>query len=520
MSGSEAKPTFRFGPFVLDLNRSSLNGAGKEVTLRPKPQALLAYLAANQGRVISKGELLDAVWPDVFVTEDSLTQTIREVRKALGPEHEGIVRTISKRGYLLAAEPESAQSFRPLPIIAVLRFRNATEHDEWSGSLDMLAEGLIAGLGRFRATAVLARHSSFTLTSGESGILDSARERLGADFVVEGTARSYDEEVRLSVSLVETRTATVRWGDDFNIPTKAGKLLARDLEEKIIARLAARLDDARADQAVSKRPTDLLADELMVQGLSFLRRNNPSEYAKAGELLQAAVARDPGNGLATAHLAFSLVMQRGFGRAAVSDLTPALELAARAVTLAPEQPTAHRVLSFVQMYRREFSAAEYHMRKSLDLNPYDADSLDQMGYLLTLRGRPQEALTCIDRAIVLNPIHPNWYEHDRSFALYLLGEYRAAADAIELSPLPPAWMRTWLAACYAQMGDIAAAKRHADLITQTDPHFSAINFARKNGAAFEHASDHRHFAEGVMLALGLPPETWSDARPNAPTSAG
>jgi DNA-binding winged helix-turn-helix (wHTH) protein len=513
MAGTDEKATYRFGPFVLDLNRSSLMGGGVEVTLRPKPQALLTYLAANRGRVISKDELLSAVWPDVFVTEDSLTQTVREIRKALGPEHEHLIRTISKRGYLLEAEEESLPSFQPLPTVAVLRFRAPIDHDAWSSHLEMLAEDLIAGLGRFQTMAVLARHSSFTLTSGDPGVLEAARGRLGADFVIEGTVRMNADQARLTVSLIETRTTTVRWSDHFDIPTMAGQLLARDLQERIIARLAARLDDARAAQIVAKRPTDLMADELMMQGLSIMRRNDPAEYAKAGELLQAAVTRDPSNGLAIAHLAFSTVMQCGFGRAPIPDLTPALELAARAVTLSPDQPTAHRVLSFVQMYRREFAAAEFHMRKSLELNPYDAESLDQMGYLLTLRGRPQEALTWIDRAIALNPIHPSWYEHDRSFALYLLGEYRQAADAIELSPIPPAWMRAWLAACYAQMGDLSTARLHADRITETDPHFSAVDFARKNGAAFEHASDHRHFAEGILLSLGLPPETWSDTGP-------
>lgn len=513
MSGPDDKPTYRFGPFVLDLNRSSLSGEGREVTLRPKPQALLAYLAANRGRVVSKDELLSAVWPDVFVTEDSLTQTVREIRKALGSEHEHLIRTISKRGYLLEAEEESLPSFRPLPTVAVLRIRAPADQDTWLLHLDMLAEDLIAGLGRFQTVAVLARNSSLTLTSGDPGVLEAALGRLGADFVIEGTVRLHEDRTRLTVSLIETRSATVKWSDHFDVTAKSGQFLARELQESIIARLAARLDDARAAQTVNKRPTDLVADELMMQGLSIMRRNNPSEYDKAGELLQAAVARDPSNGLAVAHLAFSTVMQRGFGRAAILDLTPALELAARAVTLAPDQPTTHRVLSFVQMYRREFAAAEFHMRKSLELNPYDAESLDQMGYLLTLRGRPQEALTWIDRAIALNPIHPSWYEHDRSFALYLLGEYRKAADMIELSPIPPAWMRAWLAACYARMGDVRAAKTHADRITETDPHFSAVNFARRNGAAFEHASDHRHFAEGVLMALGFPPETWSDTGP-------
>jgi DNA-binding winged helix-turn-helix (wHTH) protein/tetratricopeptide (TPR) repeat protein len=513
MIGSDAKASYRFGPFVLDLNRSSLTGGGTDVTLRPKPQALLAYLAANQGRVLSKDELLSAVWPDVFVTEDSLTQTVREIRKAFGPEHEHLIRTISKRGYLLEAEQESQPSFRALPTVAVLRFRAPIDHDAWSFHLDILAEDLIAGLGRFRTMAVLARQSSFTLVSGEPGVLEAAGGNLGADYAIEGTVRLHDDLARLTVSLIETRTATVSWSDHFDVPTKSGQLLARDLQERIIARLAARLDDARAAQTVRKRPNDVVADDLMMQGLAILRRNDPAEYAQAGELLRAAVARDPGNGLASAHLAFCTVMQRGFGWAKITDLTPALELAARAVTLSPEQPAVHRVLSFVQMYRREFEAAEFHMRKSLELNPFDADSLDQMGYLLTLRGRPQEALAWIERAIVLNPIHPSWYEEDRTFALYLLGEYRAAADAIERSPFPRAWMLAWLAACYAQLGDLAAARRHVDRVTETDPQFSAVDFARKNGAAFEHASDHRHFAEGILLALGLPPESWSDSGP-------
>jgi DNA-binding winged helix-turn-helix (wHTH) protein len=520
MSGTDTRTTFRFGSFTLDLSRSLLTGLGKDVTLRPKPQALLAYLAANQGRVISKDELLSAVWPDVFVTEDSLTQTIREVRKALGPGNEDLIRTISKRGYLLEAEPETTPSFSPLPTVAVLRFRSFGAEDVWAPALDALAEDLIGGLGRFRSMAVLARHSSLTLISGDPGVLDAARDRLGADFVIEGTARALDGEARLSVSLIDTRTKVIRWSDSFPVSLDVGKPLTRDLEEKIVARLAARLDDARAAQTVAKRTGDLVADELMMQGLSILRRNVPTEYAKAEELLRAAVARDPGNGLAIAHLAFCTVMQRGFGWAKLADLTPALELAARAVTLSPEQPTAHRVLSFVQMYRREFAAAEFHMRKSLELNPYDADNLEQLGYLLTLRGRPQEALAWIDRAIVLNPIHPSWYEEDRSFALYLLGEYRAAADAIERVPIPPAWMRAWLAACYAQMGDLAAARRHVDLVAETDPQFSAVDFARKNGAAFEHPSDHRHFAEGILMALGLPPETWSDERIVTPPSGG
>ncbi len=149
---------------------------------------------------------------------------------------------------------------------------------------------------------------------------------------------------------------------------------------------------------------------------------------------------------------------------------------------------------------------EYHMRRAIDLNPYDAESLEQMGYLLTLRGKPIEAMQWMDRAVKLNPIHPQWYEHDRSFALYLLGEYAKAAEMIELTPPLPPWMLTWLAACYAQMGNLDMARHHIGQIAEVDPQFSSLDFASGNGVAFEHASDNEHFAEGVFLALGVPME--------------
>jgi len=76
------------------------------------------------GRVVPKPELMDVVWPDVTVTEDSLSQCIREIRKTLGDEGQDIVRTISRRGYMLAAANEDDAAFASQPVVAVLRFRN------------------------------------------------------------------------------------------------------------------------------------------------------------------------------------------------------------------------------------------------------------------------------------------------------------------------------------------------------------------------------------------------------------
>src|SRR5439155_27068826 len=94
---------FQFAGHTLDVARSSLRAADREIVLRPKSLEVLLYLVENAGRLITKDELLSAIWPNVIVTEDSLTHCVSEIRDALGDEQRRVVKTVSRRGYLFAA---------------------------------------------------------------------------------------------------------------------------------------------------------------------------------------------------------------------------------------------------------------------------------------------------------------------------------------------------------------------------------------------------------------------------------
>jgi len=96
--------TRSFGDFTLDLRRACLLRADQEVKLRPKPFDVLKYLVENPGRVVTKEELLRAVWPDSFVTDDSLVQCLRDVRRALGDDQQRYIKTVPRRGYIFDAE--------------------------------------------------------------------------------------------------------------------------------------------------------------------------------------------------------------------------------------------------------------------------------------------------------------------------------------------------------------------------------------------------------------------------------
>jgi len=92
--------SLRFASFTLDLDRLSLSGPSGLVELRPKSFDVLRHLLHHAGRVIDKEEMIQAVWPGVTVTDESLTRCISEVRRALGDESQRIIKTIPKRGYL------------------------------------------------------------------------------------------------------------------------------------------------------------------------------------------------------------------------------------------------------------------------------------------------------------------------------------------------------------------------------------------------------------------------------------
>src|SRR5262245_23984639 len=95
--------TLCFGEFTLDLRRTSVSRNGEEIKLRPKSYEALKYLVQNPGRLITKNELSQVIWPDSYVTDDSLVQCIRDVRRALNDDQQQFIKTVARRGYIFEA---------------------------------------------------------------------------------------------------------------------------------------------------------------------------------------------------------------------------------------------------------------------------------------------------------------------------------------------------------------------------------------------------------------------------------
>lgn len=497
MAPDVAGNILRFAAFALDLEKGTLRRGSEAIFLRPKAYGLLTHLARNMGRIVPKAELMETVWPGVFVTEDSLTQSIREIRKAIGDD---LVKTVSKRGYMLAAEAEAAPEVGTQPVIAVLRFRNDGASPADEAIVDGFAEDIINGLARFGTITVLARNSSFSFASYARSDWPRVREQIGADYLVEGSVRRQDQKFLAAVNLVDVPTASQLWGNRYQASGEGLFSIQQDIVEEIVGWLVTKVTNAGLVRSARKPATSLAAYELTVRGVALLRDPAQSDLRTAESLFEAAIAKDSSYGLAHTYFALTRALYGEFGSVSVETLAEAREIADKGAQLSPDQAACRRVQSLIRIYLRQHDAAEHFLRMALDLNPYDPECIAQMGFLLTLRGRPMDALGWLARAVRIDPLHPYWYEYDRALALYLMGEYRAAVDALEQSTRPRPWIRIRLAACHAQLGDMAAARRQVALIASEGGVFSAADYAR-HGIPFENPDDVRHFEQGVMLAL-------------------
>lgn len=231
-----------FAGFTLDLGRGLLRDCERNIDLRPKAFRLLTYLVENAGRVVPKAELLDVVWPEVIVTEDSLTQCIGEIRRTLGDRSGALIKTIPRRGYLFDEAalkqdlPESgahvsSASLAPRhtavsaeadavpwghggstgrPSIAVLPFTSLGGDRDQEYFADGVVEDITIALGHFRRIFVVARNSAFIYKGRAVDVREVGRD-LGVRYVVEGSIRKAGQKLRITAELIETETGIQLW---------------------------------------------------------------------------------------------------------------------------------------------------------------------------------------------------------------------------------------------------------------------------------------------------------------------
>ncbi len=477
------------GPLTLDLAQGRLFSASGDVVLRPKAFRMLAALARQGGRVVPKEELLAEVWPDVIVSEDSLTQCVHELRHALGSEVSGLLRTLPRRGYMLAeagpaalALPEMAGDEVEPGSIAVMPLVLPPEAGPRDRLLfDGLAHDVITRLARLRAFRVTGRGSTFALRHMAE---DPVRLRglLKVAYVVSGRvcAPLTGDRLRILVDLVRTRDGTLEWSDEVVLPAEGIASAALEVADRLVAAIALAVTEAERRRALSLRNAQPRAWEEFHLGLDSVHRFSVAGMTQALEHFNAATEMDPR--FARAH-AFASFCKYYFAFAGLtadrqSGAEAALTSAAAALDADDSCPPAHWAYGRALWLKGNPEAGLTHVAHALDLSPSFVQAHYMMGFIEAQSGDPKAALAHLERAEDLSPFDPFLASIQivRAGALLRLGDREGAA----LWAQRAAGHRTAYSQmlCYAALildwaGEAAAAREIAARLRAADPDYSA-----------------------------------------------
>ena len=394
---------FRFGEIEIDMARRELRRGGEIVRVEPQVFDLLLLLIRHRDRVVTKDELIDAIWHGRIVSEAALSSCIKAARRALGDtgDDQAAIRTIYKRGFRFigdlegdgAAPAEAAErpdrpstsdapapsaapagelalSLPSKPSIAVLPFTNMSGDPEQDYFADGLTEDIITGLSRQRWFFVIARNSSFAY-KGEAIDVRKVSAQLGVRYVLEGSVRKAANRVRVTGQLIDAVHGGHLWADKYDRELADIFELQDDITNRVIGSVGPHILVAEAARLHRKPPQSLDAWDLVLQALPHLWRVDTAEHRLAQDLLQQAIALDSGYAHAHALLGWSHVSMFNLNpRTPIREFTEkALELGARAVGLDDEDPWGHLVLGLGHARRRRPEQAITHLSKSVDLNP-------------------------------------------------------------------------------------------------------------------------------------------------------
>ena len=398
--------SYEFGPFRVDSRERELRRDGKLVPLTPKVFDILMVLIQNPGRILTKDEMMQQIWPDTTVEESNLARNVSSLRKALGeePGHAQYIETIPWRGYRLVAElKRSLEQPETVDSLAVLPFVNETLDPSAEYLCDGITETLIRKLSLLGSLKVMSRHSVFHYKVHErTESLPDAKTvglELSVGAVLTGRLRLVDDIVLVSVELVDASDNRHLWGAQYNRELSHIATLQETITQQIAERLKLKVTGEEKQRLTERErhTEDPEAYQLYLKGRHFWNKLTPDGVQKGMELFQRALEKDPGYALAyTGLLDCHTYLNRP---------VEARKAAAKALELDPTLGEAHASLGFFKfLYDWDFPGAEKELKHAIELSPNYAQARHWYAIYLAQMGRHEEAIHQAQLAQQLDPL--------------------------------------------------------------------------------------------------------------------
>jgi DNA-binding winged helix-turn-helix (wHTH) protein/tetratricopeptide (TPR) repeat protein len=464
---------FRFAGFELDPPRAELRGPeGAAIKLRPKTFDMLRLFAANPGRVLGKRELLEAIWPNVNVGDDSLFQCIRELRTALGDDPRQMIKSVSSRGYMFAVEVSSfsagvvtfsAGETGGAPTITVMPFRETGTDGRGAALAAGAADRLLDGLANIDTLRVVAPRSRTTTA------LPDPASWPNADFVVQGELQRDERSWVLHARTIKTDTgevqsvATVSTDVDETDTQLQQARLAAGIGHPLALRLNALREAGQDHRGNGSSATKVVIE----QALAANNQTTRERFTMAQTMLETAIAGEPDN--LDLQVALATLQSRGiqmvwYGpseRGSIeNNIASLLERALRAAPNYIPVLDAHcRFLNTTTRFVENLVACA----KTLRFDPWNGLALYHLGLAQLHLGRFEDALATFEQAYRFDtPSVSRWtWTLGAGWASMMLGRTEEAIPWLQRSlAVTAASGRTHmlLGAAYQQLGRMGEAQ--------------------------------------------------------------
>jgi len=521
---------YEFGNFVLDPGRRELRQGGALVAVEPQVFDLLNFLIGARERVVSRDDLLDAVWQGRIVSEATLGSRLNAARTAIGDTgaEQRLIRTLPRKGVRFVGDVREVVGLTPeptpgiaspeadtlragprVPAVAVLPFTNMSDDPEQDYFADGMTEEIITALSRISGLFVIARNSSFTYRGKAVDVRQVGRE-LGVGYVLEGSVRRSRAQLRITGQLVDTVSGTNLWSDRFDgDPLDVFELQDR-VAESVAAAIEPTLQIAEIGRLQRDRPARLDAYDLLLRAYALLAEFTAAGMDAALACLEQSRALDPDYvpPMAAAAYCRAQCHFQGWSRQDDAVRAEAVSLAWDAVERAPNDAQVLWMAAFAiwNMAETGREKARELFRHSLLINPNSAMALTLAGWIEAMCGNQHAGREMVKRAQRLNPRDPRgWlmsgamaiaavidenYADALSWAERALGQNRRFAVALRVA-----------AVAFVKLGRQDRARHAVQQLLEIEPELTISGFFARIPVPLESMA--KTYAD-ALEAAGLP----------------
>ncbi len=495
---------YRFDDFQLDTEQFELKKSGELVHCEPQVLELLVFLIANRAQMVSKDELLNAVWAGKVVSDSALSSRIKMARQLLDDDgqKQRYIRTVHRKGFRFVADVVTDDGLPPAtstdqtdqravespptkkPIVAVLPFTNRSTVEGQDYFADGMTDDTIAQLSKHRWLDVVARNTSFGLKHSSMDIRQLGKE-LNVRYVVDGSVQRAQEQIRINVHLIDAGSGHHLWSERFDRTFSDIFALQDEITAKIVARIEPEIGFAERRRLVQSRPANLQTWDCFHLGIYHFYRFTGVDNEEAQRLLKRCQSLDPQFGEGFAWWAYAAVLGMVYWqtRPTQETLNEALIACDHALSLDDRNATFHALRARILLARQEYDAAIAGNEIAISLNPTFAAAYCGLGDSLAYEQRYDEALEYFTQAIALSPNDPQLWAFYTYGALALLfkGDFSEALNwTRKASNIPnyQYWTTAHQAIALHHLGATKDAQHATNKLMSQAPNFS-LAFAKE-----------------------------------------